>query len=63
MLAQVALRKISSCVTLIEAASLCSSLMTPTQNKTRGSSAGLSNRYHNGPLETDVLIIVYYLNG
>lgn len=46
------------CRSLIEAASLCSSLMTPSQNKTRGSSARLSNKYHNGPLEIDLIITV-----
>lgn len=56
--AQVGLEKVLSFMTLTEAASLCRSLMTSSQKKTRGSSTELSNRYHSGPLYTDVIITV-----
>ena len=47
-------------MTLTEAGSLCSSLMTPSQKK---ASTGLSNRYHNGPLDKDMTVTVVIICG
>lgn len=58
MLAQVGLKKAPYCMTLIKIASLCSSLITSSQNKIRERSTGLRNRYHNGPLETDLTVVI-----
>lgn len=61
MLTQEGLKKVLPVVTLTEAASLWSSRMASSQDKTRGNSTGLSNRCQSwvtGSSETDVITMV-----